>query len=296
MTFDARGGKGPAISSNAMFAGVVVAVVGGAFLAVLNFPHSSGKGDAPQDIVAIAETETSLAPGGFSSKSATYYFETLARIDPSASASLQSRLGKSRGPNGINEATIVLSHGAALLKERAGDLAHVDTRHVDDILIMTRDRLKAASRAGNIWCDGDQYADLDESALRNPAALEQNFARLEAPLQDYGFELMAGLLLAADDAARNPVTHGPVTHADKAALEGVVMSMLSDPQVMPLLMAAQKSGNPDELRRKLNMCELGATAMTALKTLPQDTKGRVFADLVRQLAEGNADLTGLTRY
>ena len=296
MTFDARGGKGPAISSNALFACAVVAVVGGAFLAVLNFPASSEKGEAPQAIVALTGTESLQAPDGFSSRPATYYFETLARLDPSASASLQSRLGIADGKTGGNQADIVLIHGAALLKERATDLAQADTSHIDDILVMTRDRLKSASRAGNIWCDGNQYADLDESALRNPAAFEQSFARLEGPLQDYGYELMAHLLLAADDAARNPVARGPVTNADKAALQGVVMSMLSDPQVVPLIMAAQTSADPDELRRKLNVCELGATAMTALKTLPQDTKGRVFADLVKQLAEGNADLAGLTHY
>lgn len=296
MTFDARGGKGPAISSNAMFAGVVVAVVGGAFLAVLNFPTLSDKGETPQAVIAVAETDTSHAPDGFSSEPAAYYFETLARLDPSASASLQSRLEKAGGKTAMDQANIVLTHGAAMLKERAPDLAHADTRHVDAILVMTRDRLKSASRAGNIWCDGNQYADLDESALRNPAPFEQTFARLEGPLQDYGYELMAHLLLAADDAASNPVARGPVTHADKAALQGVVMSMLSDPQVVPLIMAAQTSADPDELRRKLNMCELGATAMTALKTLPQDTKGRVFADLVRQMAEGNADLAGLTHY
>ena len=296
MTFDARGGKGPAISSNALFACAVVAVVGGAFLAVLNFPAPSDKNDASKSMVAIAETEALAPPDGFSSKPATYYFETLARLDPPASASLQSRLGKADGKTGEDQADIVLIHGAALLKERVTDLAQADTSHIDDILVMTRDRLKSASRAGNIWCDGNQYADLDENALRNPAALEQNLARLEGPLQDYGFELMAHLLLAADDATRNPVARGPVTHADKAALEGVVMSMLSDPQVVPLIMAAQTSADPDELRRKLNVCELGATAMTALKTLPQDTKGRVFADLVKQLAEGNADLAGLTHY
>ena len=190
MTFDARGGKGPAISSNALF--------------VLNFPAPSDKGDASQALVTITETEAPVAPDSFSSKPAKYYFETLARLDPSASASLQSRLGKADGTKGMDEANIILSHGAALLKERTTDLAHADARHVDDILVMTRDRLKSASRAGNIWCDGNQYADLDESALRNPAAFEQSFARLEGPLQDYGYELMAHLLLAADDAARNP--------------------------------------------------------------------------------------------
>jgi hypothetical protein len=296
MTFDARGGKGPAISSNALFACAVFAVVGGAFLAVLNFPAPSEKAGTPQSIIAAADTEPSRTQHGLSSKPATYYFETLARLDPSAAAKLQSRLGQAGGKAGMDPANIVLMHGAAMLKERATDLAHANTSHVDDILVMTRDRLKSASRAGNIWCDGNQYADLDESALRDPAAFEQTFARLEGPLQDYSYELMAHLLLAADDAARNPVTRGPVTHADKAALQGVVMSMLSDPQVVPLIMAAQTSADPDELRRKLNMCELGATAMTALKTLPQDTKGRVFADLVKQLAEGNADLAGLTHY
>ncbi|MBU2084635.1 MAG: hypothetical protein KKB75_17255 [Alphaproteobacteria bacterium] len=293
MTFDARGGKRPAISSNAIFACAVVAVVSGAFLAVLNFPAASHKDHGHLETVDMADTDLLSAPSGLTSKPATYYFETLARIDPSASEDLKGQLNKHGDRTGIDKSNIVLEHGAALLRERAADLARTDTKHIDDLLVLTRDRLKAASRASNIWCDGEQYADMNESSLRDPAALRQKLAQLETPLRNYGYELMAHLLLAADDAARTPVNHGPITHTDKAALEGVAMSMMTDPQIMPLIMAAGTSAHPDDLRRQLNVCELGATAMTALKTLPDDTKGRVFADLVRQLATGNASLATL---
>ncbi|MEH6696420.1 MAG: hypothetical protein V7675_15370 [Hyphomonas sp.] len=289
MTFDARGGKRPAISSNALFACAVVAVVGGAFLAVLNFPVSSHKDHGRLNTVDMTDADLLSAPSALTSKPATYYFETLARIDPSASEGLKVQLNKT----GMDQSSIVLEHGAALLRERAADLARTDTKHIDGLLVLTRDRLKAASHASNVWCNGEQYAEMNESSLRDPAALRQKMAQLETPLRDYGYEMMAHLLLAADDAARAPVNHGPITHTDKAALEGVVMSMMTDPQIMPLIMAAGTSANPDDLRRQLNVCELGATAMTALKTLPDDTKGRVFADLVNQLATGDAGLANL---
>ena len=43
----------------------------------------------------------------------------------------------------------------------------------------------------------------------------------------------------------------------------------------------------------LDMCQLGATAVTALKTLPQGTKGRAFAEMVRSADFSGGDLSQL---
>ena len=42
--------------------------------------------------------------------------------------------------------------------------------------------------------------------------------------------------------------------------------------------------------------ESAVLAVSALKTLPQDTKGRAFADLVRQMELGGVDLAGLSQF
>jgi hypothetical protein len=299
MTFDARGGKHPRRGSNAVFALSTIAVVSGAFLLALNFPgtfRTDTAGQRAEIGVATADARPARIQAGLTSRSATTYFETLARVDPGASASLENRLTKANRRPQAEQAEIVFDHAAGLLKTRAAVLARADTRHVDKILVMTRDRLKSASRSGNAWCQGSRYTDLDPSVLGDKAALNHELKMLEEPLRDYGFELATHLLVAIEDAKANPVDRGALTQTDKAAMQGVVMSMVSDPQVIPLLMAAQTGTDSRDLVSALNVCDLGATAVSALKTLPQDTKGRAFADLVRQMERGGADLAGLSRF
>ena len=299
MTFDGREGAHRARGSNALFAVTTLAVVGGAFFLVLNFPGKSKPGTEGREtetMVAAAAMRPANLPDGLTSKTAKAYFAMLARVDPGASAGLQKRLAKASRRPQAEQAAIIFDHAAGLLKVHAADLARADTRHVDQILAMTRSRLKAASRAGNPWCQGGRYADLDRSALGDREALNQELKMLEEPLRDYGFELMTHLLVAIEDSRHHPVSRGAITPADKAAMQGVLMSMASDPQVMPLLMAAQTGTDSGELVASLNVCDLGATAVSAIKTLPQPTKGRAFADLVHQMELGGGDLGGLPRF
>ena len=115
-------------------------------------------------------------------------------------------------------------------------------------------------------------------------------------------KLFVALMLAALPLLSFAAEHGPelekvdIDVSDKAAMQGVLMSMASDPQVMPLLMAAQTGTDSGELVASLNVCDLGATAVSAIKTLPQPTKGRAFADLVHQMELGGGDLGGLPRF
>ena len=299
MTFDGRQGAHRARGSNAIFAVTTLAVVGGAFFLVLNFPGKSRPGAAGREAetrVAAAAMRPASLPAGLTSRSAKAYFATLARVDPGASAGLRKRLAKASRRPQAEQAEIIFDHAAGLLKVHAADLARADTRHLDQILAMTRNRLKAASQAGNTWCQGGRYADLDRSALGNKETLNRELKMLEEPLRDYGFELMTHLLVAIEDSRHHPVSRGAITPADKAAMQGVLMSMASEPQVMPLLMAAQTGTDSRELVASLNVCDLGATAVSALKTLPQDTKGRAFADLVHQMELGGGDLGGLSRF
>ncbi|MFT5776498.1 MAG: hypothetical protein ACI9NG_002472, partial [Hyphomonas sp.] len=174
MTFDARGGKPPARRSNAVFAVTTIAVVSGAFFLALNFPSTpktDAAGQKAEIIVTAADARPARSPAGLTSKVAKTYFETLARVDPGASANLGKRLAKANRRPQAEQAGIVFDHAADLLKEHAADLARADTRYLDTILAMTRNRLKSASHAGNAWCQGSRYAGLDPSILGDKAAL-----------------------------------------------------------------------------------------------------------------------------
>jgi hypothetical protein len=299
MTFDARGGKPPASRNNALFAVAVVAVVGGAFMLTLNYSGAPKSGPADprsQTIASAAQAPAVQVPSGWRSKSAKTYFATLSRVDPGASSSLTRRLAKVSGKPLAEQSEVVFEHAADLLKDHAADLARADVHHLDNILVMTRGHLRSASHSGSSWCQGARFADLDKASFADRAVLNRELKMLEEPLRDYGLELVTHLLVAIEDARSNPVSHGPLTQTDKAAMQGVMMSMLSDPQVMPLLMAAQTGADTQKLVTSLNVCDLGATAATAIKTLPQDTKGRAFADLVRQMELGGGDFGHLSQF
>ncbi|KCZ90089.1 hypothetical protein [Hyphomonas johnsonii] len=299
MTFDARKGSELPGSNNSLYAAVVVAVVGGAFFLALTVPLP-GKATSPDkprtDVIATLEPAAPPTPTLLSSKSAEKYFETLHRVDPAASRALQKRLIEGANLPASVQSQIAFEHAAELFKRRSGDLALADTRHVDDLLSMTRESLRSASRSRSAWCKGSQYAALDQASFTDGSKVIEELEMLEEPLRDFGYDVMTSLLVAIEDAEEHPVRHGALTPTDKAALQGVMMSMVSDPQVMPLLMAAQSGADTDAVMKSLNVCELGATAMTALKTLPQDTKGRVFADLVRQSGSNGVNLESLTRF
>lgn len=299
MTFDARGGKPPASRNNALFAVAVVAVVGGAFMLALKFPvapKSSPADTGSHTIAATVQAPTAQAPSGWTSEAAQTYFATLLRVDPGASSALNKRLAKISGKPRVEQSQIVFAHAADMLKDHAADLARADTRHLDDILVMTRDRLRSASHASSPWCQGTRYADLDQASFADRAALNRELKMLQEPLHDYGLELVTHLLIAIEHARTHPVSRGALTQTDKAAMQGVMMSMLSDPQIMPLLLAEKTGGNSDEGVKSLNVCDLGATTVTAIKTLPQDTKGRAFTDLVRQMELGGSDLSSLSQF
>ena len=124
-------------------------------------------------------------------------------------------------------------------------------------------------------------------------AAASDLADLGSELTDYSFASISIALLAIEDAQTRPVKHGNLTSRDEAALQGVAMSLMSDPQIMPLLMASGPEGPSKSALASLDMCQLGATAVTALKTLPQGTKGRAFAEMVRSADFSGGDLSQL---
>ena len=99
---------------------------------------------------------------------------------------------------------------------------------------------------------------------------------------------MTGLMVAIEDAREHPVTRGEMTRADEAALQGMVMSIMADPDVLPIIVSLQSGEDAKKALKGVNVCNLGATAVTAAKTLPQETKGRLLAEGARQLEENGA--------
>ena len=284
MTFDARKGS-PAPTSgrqNMLFAGATFAIVCGAFFTVLSLPR---KGEAPPRAEAShSETIAAAVPmPRLPGEAAEVYFVALGRIDTDAQSALSRRIGKAGKLDDHDLADLVLEHASDVLKAHAGELAMADTRHLDDLLDLARDRLRAASRKRSKWCEASRYADLRDIEFSDPEQLQREMSEFEAPMRDFAFEALTGLMAAVEDARVNPVTRGALTRADQAALQGMVMSIMADPDVMPLIISLKTDADARQALKGVNACDLAATAVIAAKTLPQDTKGRLLAEAMKNV-------------
>ena len=287
MTFDARKAQSASASGqqNALFALITLIVVCGAFFAVLSLPHkASGSREPILDKVSSVTLSMPQLPG----EMAEAYFIALGEADPEAQQALSGKLSRAGGLDDRAATLLVMEHAETVLRAHAGELAQADAKHVDRILEAARTRLRAASRKHSKWCDAARYADLSEGEFRSPADLQQQMAELEAPLRAFSFELMTALMVAVEDARAHPVPRGGLTHADEAAIQGVVMSVMSDPDVMPLVMSLQSGADARKALKGVNVCDLGVMAVTAAKTLPQETKGRLLAEAASQLEKNGA--------
>ncbi|KCZ85096.1 hypothetical protein HAD_05425 [Hyphomonas adhaerens MHS-3] len=287
MTFDARKANSASASGrqNALFALITLTVVCGAFFAVLSLPQNAAGHDTPLgDRVSSLTIDMPDLPG----EAAEAYFIALGKVDPEAQMALSGEIMQAGKLDEAAVTGLVMAHAETVLRDHAGELAQADTKHVDDILDMTRNKLRTASRKRSKWCDAGRYADLADIEFQKPDVFEQTLAEVKAPLNDYSFDVMTGLMIAIEDARTHPVERGEMTRADEAALQGMVMSIMADPDVLPLIVSLQSGGDARKALKGVNVCNLGATAVTAAKTLPQETKGRLLAEAAREMKENGA--------
>lgn len=284
MTFDARKAqKAPASGQqNALFALITLMVVCGAFFAVLSLPHKAAGHDSSRlTQVSVLETSMPDLPG----EAAESYFFALGRVDPKAQEDLSRKIARAGKRDDEALTQLIMAHAEKVLRDHADELGQADTKHFDTLLDMTRTRLRQAARKRSKWCNAARYADLADMEFRQPADFELAMAEFKAPLKDYSFDVMAGLMIAIEDARVHPVQRGTLTRADEAALQGVVMSLMADPDLLPLMVSLRAGDDAKKTLNGVNVCNLGTTAVTAAKTLPQETKGRLLAEAARQFRD-----------
>lgn len=297
MTFDARSGAKSSKGNGNLFFGIaVVLAVGGAFFLTLNFPSKQAS-DSPQtadtpSIVSaqsIARSELDITQ----SKAADRFFRALNKVDAKAHSDLLVALKKAEDKPADVQFEIILKQSGNVLKAYATDLARADVKHADSLLNLTRTQLKSAARSGSPFCSGATYATLADGDVNKAKLVSKSMLSETEALHAYMYNALEILMLATLDGQANPIAHGAMTPRDEAAMQGVMMSMISDPQVMPLLLASQGGNGMEDALRKVNVCELAATAVVAIKTLPQETKGRAWSRIVMEAELGGADMSKL---
>ncbi|MEO1406858.1 MAG: hypothetical protein AAFV54_10260 [Pseudomonadota bacterium] len=179
--------------------------------------------------------------------------------------------------------TIVTEIGLAVATDQES-FARMPIRHLNEVITLSRDRLRRAVSRRNPWCAGSAYKDIMGAGTQAELTLvsdrmSRDIAGANAALAQYFADVGAIFLEGAVAARRSPTQLGPVTEQDEAALQGMVMSLVTDEQLIPVMVAAQQ-GDVDETLDKLNVCSLGVTVVTAVRTLPEETKGRVWSGMM----------------
>lgn len=285
--YDARGPQS-GVNSNLIFGIAIIAVIAIAFFGILLMP--SGNNTAkPVPFAASGQNSTSadmpVLMAGIDDPTTQTFIATLQRVSPESTSRIQSKVTTALG-NGAGQdevVQLVMQEIQKDLPRMAAHLAKADVKHFDKILKHTKTGLQLMQKGNGKWCKGSTY---EQFASKGPVAAQRMFERnfaygSEGYKWSIGFSTL--LLEAVEAGQKNPKTYGKMTSRDEAALQGVMFKMIADPQIMKL-MQMQGSSQADMIKasRNLNFCSIGVTLLNSVNGLPQETRGRLWGEAMRQ--------------
>ena len=283
--YDARS-RTTSVNGDLVFLAIAVVVVALAFVAAWTVPGLLGSKSAPP----TASTSNNVPPpsGGsspvamgalakFDSPSEQRYLNAVHRLTPNAIAELEVKIAA-----GTLDATSELravqeASGQAIL-QNLDHLAHVSTADLNAMLDTSITHLRTARQSQSKLCEGSFLASFENKSVRQTEAMLRRAGFTEEAFADYAFDIGADMLEMLDRAKRTPARHGKMNKSDEAALQGLMMSLMSDPTLMQLAMA----GNDPSALKSVNVCSVGISLLNAVKTLPDGTKGRAWAAMFDQ--------------
>ena len=285
--FDARDRSG--IAGSLGFGLAVTGLVAAVFFTVLQFPSLTGPGTFEAGAVETPPDSSGVIEATFSDAATLAYTEKLRRTFPSAARDLETRIERAnrRGADTVELGLIVLQAGADDIAASLPRLAKADTSHVNDLLALTATQLEALSRSGAPYCMGDDL-------MMFAGLAQQDFYRAVfdrvghgAGLYDFALEANGILLDAIREARSDPVLHSPLAAPDMQALQQLGFSLMTNPQLMQLLTTeGKRRSEMDAVLEDTNFCDLGVGIIGQVEALPDTTKGRVWAEAMRQLESG----------
>lgn len=287
-----RLGQGGRLALACLSGCAIIAILG--MLVLWPSPKHTKAVPAAQHQLNLVKAETgSILQTALNGFDISGFERALTRFDQDAYHRLEGKLQHTQ--NRTQALSVVTSQMKELFAEEAHLLERIDTEAIDSMLTLTQAHLKAASQAGNPYCEARHYMALT-AAPNHRHALNQLADTLPIRVPEasqYGFALMTILLDAANEARRAPIIHGQLTHVNRETVQLLIDSLSSDPQIAPLLQPrAQTPGSAiDQDLAPNDICATGAFVIMASKTLPQATKGRLWADFVR----GGSGLKGSNR-
>ncbi|MEM9669922.1 MAG: hypothetical protein AAF950_13430 [Pseudomonadota bacterium] len=279
--YDARKNNGGSLKDGMAFGLFVLLAAAVSFLAAFSGPDVLGEATDPSAQIieanangrlTLPDIETRALNAALQSFNADLHRATTARL-----AGLQDvTLG--------NMGSEVLIEVGRSIREDGDAFKRMPLRYLNEVVTLSRIRLRKAASRRDPWCAGSSY----RRFIQEPSAqawvvrsdvIGREVVTSNPALVQYFADVGTILLDGAKDGQRNPTRLGPVTEQDIAALEGLGLSLLTDPQILSLTQAYQ-AGEIDPALDTLNVCFVGGAVLTAIHTLPEETKGRVWAQIV----------------
>lgn len=277
--YDARS-RTASIDGNVVFAAAAVLVVALAFAAAwfgtdLLANRSASAAEPPQ--TEISESPPAGALAAFSSRTEQRYLKAIQRLHPQAVRDLEADIASGHLDEAGRQRALQEASARAVL-DNLDHLAHVRTADLNKMLDTTITHLRRARQSRSKLCEGSFLAQFEGVSPKRAEAMMRRAGITEAAFAQYGMEIGADMLDMLEHARRNPARHGKLNRKDEAALQGLMMSLMSDPKIMQLAMA----GNEPSALRDVDVCSLGISLLSAVDTLPDETKGRAWAAMFDQ--------------
>lgn len=259
------------------------------FFALVFMPGVTGQGTSEAGKADGYSSGRDALETNFDDSPTKAYIEVLRDAFPTKASDLEAEVSSVRaGGRADTQLGLILLHtGAEAIWDNLDRLARADVEHFNALLDHIRHGLEMLSASGAPYCMGDDlfaYASLPKQAF-----YKEVFKHLErgTPLYDFATRTETLLIEAVSDARQDPVLHSRITAPDQASLQELGLSLMTDLRLSRLLTTEGKRRTQmDAAFSGTDFCDLGIDIITKVDGLPDVTKGRLWATMMRLLESG----------
>lgn len=283
--YDARNGGGASGQSALLFNIAMIGVVAIAFFGVLLWPQSEPNNPAGT-ILAEQDAENAILTV-LKDKETKDYVAALTRLSPAAAKRLDREATKAieSGASKQEVALLVNESFNYDLDEVLKQMPSLNVKYINQTIDLTRNGMRRLTSSRSKWCKASTYEKMQHMSQTQAMKFGQSFFDYGTPFYKFALETNTILFNGAAEARQSPVRHGKLTSADEAALQSLMFTMMMDPEVQNLM--AMGSGEPNaQALAQIDICKLGLAGIDAVAKLPDATKGRLWAEGMRQMDSG----------
>ena len=280
--YDARGGGSS--SNGTMFGLAVGGVIVAAFAAVFFWPT----GNAGSNTNVIANGVQVHA--AFESEEEQAFAKTLRKVDEASYLRLEKRF-QNGGVAASKRHEIMMEEILTVAMDHIGDLARSDVKYFTAMIDDVNNGLKSASRSGEKLCKGSTYTSLQNMNEVQVGRFLEREILSKKEIREFALKLNRRMLEAILEARKNPKNYGPMQASDQRAVQNMARKLMFQPEFLGIAMSMNSGRNPEAALAKIDVCELGHVVLRTINQLPEQTKGRIWAQAIAEVEKnGSFDL------